>query len=49
MSKSLFQITEPHQHAEETLALIKNGLPVGDEIYLALRNKSSDYGRVYLF
>lgn len=48
MSKSLFHLLAPEQHANEVLAAIENTLPTGDELFNALKGRSEDYGRYFL-
>lgn len=45
---SLFDMLKPEQHALDTLATLKEGLPTGDELFNALRGHSEDYGRYFL-
>lgn len=48
MSRSLFQILAPENHANEVLTTIKDTLPTGDELFNALRGTSENHARYFL-
>ena len=45
---SILDMLKPVLDAKATIALVKTGLPCGDELYTAVRGKSDAYLKTYL-